>query len=1177
MAYENLCMYCFKDLNGETVCPHCGGDSRAAVPQIQLLPGTLVYRQRFLVGRALGQDSGGIVYNALDTKRGGVIRIREYLPRNCAERLNDGSVVPVAGMEDAFETGMRKLHASVESPEDPHQRHFYFEENGTAYIAQRKNAAPSGQPEAAQEGDPERRRRILLYAAIAAAVVVVMAIVLVLFLNTLGATDDRTADNPPESVGDGTWSPDSSPTPTPYATATFAALVDPELSWLDYTKPETTNSALEQQLSGQPTKKPELQGNENYPTVNTNSDESNVRELQNRLVHLGWLSYSSVTGKYDNDTKSAVREFQRYVNEYCSPAVKLVEDGIAGKKTQQWLYNSSVSLIRPTATPEPKVTAKPNDGTINSASSESEVRDLQNKLIHLGLLPEGSADGKFGSATQAALKSFQRRVNQLQGYVVLQMDGNADALTRAWLNYYDEEWKRLETATAVPKETPAPTPGPTSAASDGRVDASSSQEEILAVQKLLQQVGLLGASEADGVYGVSTAQAVRNFQSWVNQLRGEETLEVSGAVDDLTMRYLEYCVENGRMYDLPQGETGEPGFEPDYEPGPDPTEVPPEQQAGDGGVTPDSPPESIEFMQEMLAQVGLLDSAHISGHYDSETQVAVRAFQVAANERGLGNLEVTGNCDTETLRLLTQAYDDGLDLSGSLGPEITQAPTLVPEFDGVAPYSTKESIQEMQRMLSRCKLLDSNLVNGEYGPDTEEAVRGLQRAINSYNGSPLVEVTGLCDSKSLQYLQYASKRKLNLSKLAGTPEPTQAASAAPSESADPNGAGSFEDVTPDPNAGETPDPFGGATPEPGAEITPEPSAEVTPEVTGTPEVAATPEVTDTPAPSVGTVGTIHFALSGGEVSGQVELTPGKHEITWGAEGDVQSYTVYLYDGSQNVIQKAENSQMTGFPLNTSAMNPGETYELRIGALPVNGTESDIVWQSLQLTLPVPVTPEPTEAPTPEPSVGKPAINLGSTAYQLDGVQYVSSGSAIFSWMADGQVESYTVNLTYEADGTDYSLGTTTDTSRTVNTAQLKPGTYLLRVGATPVGGGAESTQWSELRFAIPAPEATPEPVQQTTPEPVQQTASAPAFLNEQSTPEEIQSVQIRLYGHGLLDPQAEAGVLDRATLEAIAAFQQQVNDALGYGLTVINPDVDTAVDGQTLSLLFDPNLNLSGQ
>ena len=141
MAYENLCMYCFEDNGGNDVCPHCGRDARAAVPQIQLLPGTLVYHDRFLIGRALGQDASGIVYAALDTKRGTKIRIREYLPRDSARRLNSGEVVPEPGAEDAFEAGLQKLRASVEEVEDPAKRHFFFEENGTGYIAQRKNAA----------------------------------------------------------------------------------------------------------------------------------------------------------------------------------------------------------------------------------------------------------------------------------------------------------------------------------------------------------------------------------------------------------------------------------------------------------------------------------------------------------------------------------------------------------------------------------------------------------------------------------------------------------------------------------------------------------------------------------------------------------------------------------------------------------------------------------------------------------------------------------------------------------------------------------------------------------------------------------------------------------------------------------------------------------------------------
>ena len=162
MAYDNLCMYCFEDLEGQTACPHCGRDSRAAVPQIQMLPGSLVYHDRFLIGRALGQDASGIVYAAFDTKKENRLRIREYLPRDCAERLNDGAVVPIAGKEDQFEAGMRKLKATVEDVDDPRRRHFYFEENGTAYIAQRKSAAAAGGAASADEEPRGVSRRLPL-------------------------------------------------------------------------------------------------------------------------------------------------------------------------------------------------------------------------------------------------------------------------------------------------------------------------------------------------------------------------------------------------------------------------------------------------------------------------------------------------------------------------------------------------------------------------------------------------------------------------------------------------------------------------------------------------------------------------------------------------------------------------------------------------------------------------------------------------------------------------------------------------------------------------------------------------------------------------------------------------------------------------------------------------------
>ena len=469
MAYENLCMYCFEDLQGQTTCPHCGRDSRAAVPQVQLLPGSLVYHDRFLIGRALGQDATGIVYAAFDTKRENKLRIREYLPRDCAERLNDGAVVPMAGKEDEFDAGIKKLRASVESVEDPRKRHFFFEENGTAYIAQRKSAAAAESREAEDEGEDEggNRRRILMFAGIAVAVLVVAAILLITVFNgALNSTRDLTA-NPtldPSQV----WIPATTPTATPYVAPTFAALVDPELSWMEYTYEGDVEQEYQQaqQASRTPTPAPLVTPaptvnsgtTTKYKYINGNSSRADITALQQKLAELGWLGSGQVTGKYDKATSQAVRDFQSYINEHYNPSEKLSVDGSAGPKTQQWLYE--VEATRPTPSPTPRVTPAADTQTVDASSSADAIRDAQQKLIALGLMPAGSADGAYGATTTQAVRKFQQRVNELQGYEALSVTGKLDAQSLAFLDYYAEEWAKLRRATAVPTATPAPTAVP---------------------------------------------------------------------------------------------------------------------------------------------------------------------------------------------------------------------------------------------------------------------------------------------------------------------------------------------------------------------------------------------------------------------------------------------------------------------------------------------------------------------------------------------------------------------------------------------------------------------------------------------------------------------------------------------------------------------------------------------
>jgi type IV secretory pathway VirB10-like protein len=77
-------------------------------------------------------------------------------------------------------------------------------------------------------------------------------------------------------------------------------------------------------------------------------------------------------------------------------------------------------------TPRPVPTITPNVKKYRNlamGSKGAEVRRLQERLIELGYLPEGSADGVYGSSTAAALSAFQAKLG-------MAATGAADVLTQ---------------------------------------------------------------------------------------------------------------------------------------------------------------------------------------------------------------------------------------------------------------------------------------------------------------------------------------------------------------------------------------------------------------------------------------------------------------------------------------------------------------------------------------------------------------------------------------------------------------------------------------------------------------------------------------------------------------------------------------------------------------------------
>lgn len=103
-------------------------------------------------------------------------------------------------------------------------------------------------------------------------------------------------------------------------------------------------------------------------------------------------------------------------------------------------------------------------------------------------------------------------------------------------------------------------------------------------------------------------------------------------------------------------------------------------------VGPDSDPESIRYVQEMLVAVGALPAGNVNGVYDDATRTAVAAFQRWVNEEQNDKvLEVTGLVDNQTRLALEYAYDNGYTITG----DVVISENSFPD-DGFRAYVSEE-------------------------------------------------------------------------------------------------------------------------------------------------------------------------------------------------------------------------------------------------------------------------------------------------------------------------------------------------------------------------------------------------------------------------------------------------------------------------------------------------------
>ena len=139
-----------------------------------------------------------------------------------------------------------------------------------------------------------------------------------------------------------TTAPQETPTPAPTAVEATAEL------------PEETEAIASPEVTPAPATEtpkpvPEITPNKKYRNLARNDRGKEVKQLQERLIELGYLPEGAADGAYGMQTYRAVRAFQRNNG--------LTADGIAGKRTQTYLYENPD--INPAVTPTPEPTPEP--------------------------------------------------------------------------------------------------------------------------------------------------------------------------------------------------------------------------------------------------------------------------------------------------------------------------------------------------------------------------------------------------------------------------------------------------------------------------------------------------------------------------------------------------------------------------------------------------------------------------------------------------------------------------------------------------------------------------------------------------------------------------------------------------------------------------------------------------
>ena len=396
-------------------------------------------------------------------------------------------------------------------------------------------------------------------------------------------------------------------------------------------------------------------------------------------------------------------------------------------------------VVKPTPTPTPVPTLSPEENAagyrvLQKGSEGADVKALQEALLELGFM-NGTADGKFGSATENA-------VNLLQQKNDYPITGVVDANLQAFL-YSGKPKNAKGEATKI--HTVSPVEG-------ASLSLNSTGDPVAKVQERLKELGYY-QGEITRKYDKATQAAVKAFQKAsglkADGVAGKETQDLLFADD-----------------------TPDAGTTPT--PTPTPTATPePSYVIPSGKVQRNSEGEDAKLVQSRLKELGYY-KGRVDGKFGAQSVVALKKFQEA------NGLKADGIAGETTYQLL---FSFGAVPAGATPtPEFTETPepaaseepaaeaaaaTAAPVFETLRKGDKGEGVRLMQEALINLGYL-SGKSDGTYGDGTVQAVRAFQKA----NG---LTVDGTAGNDTLQKLYSVDAAAAPTAKPTATPKPTVSA------------------------------------------------------------------------------------------------------------------------------------------------------------------------------------------------------------------------------------------------------------------------------------------------------------------------------------------------------------------------------------------------------------------